>query len=248
MKLEKEKLDSARLQLILIIIVLLVVIIALVGFLYLWNKLRKANKLLVKRNEQKTLLVQEIHHRVKNNMQFVKSMLEMQIGIEDSESSSKSLEDVYRRIDAMSLVHEMLFIDEANMNLSIKDYLEKLIDFSTILYNKEKKISFNLNCVNVELPIDQIVSIGIICSELLTNSIKYAFVDQERPKISFDLTQNEDTYSISYSDNGIGMTEKEDNTRKTLGMRLIDIFSRQLNGEYSIQSTNGFNFKLNFKK
>jgi two-component sensor histidine kinase len=247
-KLEKEKLDSARLQLILIIIVLLVVIIALVGFLYLWNKLRKANKLLVKRNEQKTLLVQEIHHRVKNNMQFVKSMLEMQIGIEDSESSSKSLEDVYRRIDAMSLVHEMLFIDEANMNLSIKDYLEKLIDFSTILYNKEKKISFNLNCVNVELPIDQIVSIGIICSELLTNSIKYAFVDQERPKISFDLTQNEDTYSISYSDNGIGMTEKEDNTRKTLGMRLIDIFSRQLNGEYSIQSTNGFNFKLNFKK
>lgn len=247
-KLEKEKLDSARLQLILIIIVLLVVIIALVGFLYLWNKLRKANKLLVKRNEQKTLLVQEIHHRVKNNMQFVKSMLEMQIGIEDSESSSKSLEDVYRRIDAMSLVHEMLFIDEANMNLSIKDYIEKLIDFSNILYNKDQKISFNLNCVNVELPIDQIVSIGIICSELLTNSIKYAFVDQKRPKISFELTQNEDTYSISYSDNGIGMTEKEGDTRKTLGMRLIDIFSRQLNGEYSIQSSDGFNFNLKFKK
>lgn len=247
-KLEKEKLDSARLQLILIIIVLLVVIIALVGFLYLWNKLRKANKLLVKRNEQKTLLVQEIHHRVKNNMQFVKSMLEMQIGVEESESSTKSLEDVYRRIDAMSLVHEMLFIDEANLNLSIKDYLEKLVDFSTILYNKDHKITFNLSCVNVELPIDQIVSIGIICSELLTNSIKYAFQDHKEPKINFELTQNDGVYQINYSDNGIGMTEKEDDSRKTLGMRLIDIFSRQLNGEYKIQSNNGFNFSLEFKK
>lgn len=242
------ELENVKTRILFIAIILIVVISALIALFIFWMRLRKANKLLITRNNQKTLLVQEIHHRVKNNMQFVKSMLEMQIGVEDSESSSKSLEDVYRRIDAMSLVHEMLFIDEANMNLSIKDYLEKLIDFSNILYNKEQKISFNLSCVNVELPIDQIVSIGIICSELLTNSIKYAFVDQERPKISFDLTQNEDGYSINYSDNGVGMTEKEDDTRKTLGMRLIDIFSRQLNGEYTIQSINGFNFKLNFKK
>jgi two-component sensor histidine kinase len=175
-------------------------------------------------------------------------MLEMQIGVEESESSTKSLEDVYRRIDAMSLVHEMLFIDEANLNLSVKDYLEKLVDFSTILYNKDHKITFNLSCVNVELPIDQIVSIGIICSELLTNSIKYAFQDHKEPKINFELTQNDGIYQINYSDNGIGMTEKEDDSRKTLGMRLIDIFSRQLNGEYKIQSNNGFNFSLEFKK
>lgn len=242
------ELENVKTRVILIAIILLVVVSALIALFIFWMRLRMANKLLIIRNNQKTLLVQEIHHRVKNNMQFVKSMLEMQIGVEESESSTKSLEDVYRRIDAMSLVHEMLFIDEANMNLSIKDYLEKLIDFSNILYNKDHKIAFKLTCVNVELPIDQIVSIGIIATELLTNSIKYAFQDHQEPTISFELTQNGSNYQINYSDNGVGMTQKEEESRKTLGMRLIDIFSRQLNGEYSIYSDNGFHFDLKFKK
>lgn len=247
-KAKQKQLDlkNARNRIIIIISILLIVFIALATVVFLWIKLRVLNKKLVLKDKQKTILVQEIHHRVKNNLQFMKSMLEMQIGVSSHES--KSLEDVYRRVDAMSLVHEMLYIDDANMNLSIKDYLEKLIDFSNILYNKDQKITFNLKCVDVELPIDKIVSIGIICSELLSNSLKYAFVDQERPIISFELTQNEENYTVNYSDNGVGLVEKESDTRKTLGMRLIDIFSRQLNGEYSIHSTKGFNFVLNFKK
>ncbi len=246
-KLKQIELQNARTRILLVASLLIVVLLALIALVIFWLRLRKANKLLIKRNQQKTILVQEIHHRVKNNLQFVRSMLDMQIVADESKQSEKSLNDVSRRIDAMSLVHEMLFIEEEKMGVSIKSYLERLIGFSNTVFSKDVKIKFELVVENIEMPVEKIVAIGIICSELITNSVKHAFKDHEAPILKISLTKKNEIFQLKVSDNGNEINELKEDKLYNLGMRLIDIFSRQLNGTYEISMEKGYSYTLEFK-
>src|SRR6218665_3060565 len=246
-KRELKDLSSARMQILLIALVLLIVIIALAGLYYLWYKLKKSNNLLLKRNEQKSILVQEIHHRVKNNLQFVRSMLELQTNNTDSDEEAENLIDVSRRIGAMSLVHEMLYLESETIGLSLKDYLEKLVNHSADTFPQEIKVTFKLAVIDQEIPIDKLVAVGVICSELFTNSVKYAFTNSSNPIIQLAITKDErGNLFLSVEDNGTESIEESPNKHFSLGMRLIDIFCRQLNGVYTIDHSNGYSFQLKF--
>jgi len=244
-KREKSDLQNTRMQVWLIALVLFIVIAGLIVVYYLMYRLKKANKLLLKRNEQKSVLVQEIHHRVKNNLQFVRSMLELQTNNTESEEEAENLIDVSRRIAAMSLVHEMLYLEAEALGVSLKNYLEQLIYHSGDSFPQHVK--FTLSVVDRELPIEKLVAIGVICSELFTNSVKYAFINTPEPIIHLSITTETDgKLLLSVEDNGTENLQENTNKRSSLGLRMIDIFSRQLNGAYSIDRSKGYSFLLKF--
>lgn len=244
---KQRQLSSANDRILTFGIALFIVLSALSALFYLWRKLKIANKLLTRQNEQKTILVQEIHHRVKNNLQFVRSIIEMQSDLNDSGDSLDNLNDVSRRIDAMSLVHEMLYIEEEAMGISVKSYLERLVHLSQTMFDQNRSLNINVDVENIEIPVDKVVSIGIICSELITNSIKHAYNPQEDPKLIISLKKKDSSYHFEVSDNGSEKESSSTSERFGLGMRLVDIFSRQLNGTYQISRNEGYKYSLVFQ-
>jgi two-component sensor histidine kinase len=192
-------------------------------------------------------LTQEIHHRVKNNLQFMLAMIEMQINTTKNKTNKNVLKDTSRRINAMTLVHDMLYNKEKIERISVKAYVLELVQKINEMVNDNNfKIEFDIQIDEVNFNISDCVSIGMITSELLSNAIKYAFKNTKNPRIAVDLKYDTTTQNIIYTikDNGIGF---EKDTNPGLGLRLIDIFSRQLNGTYNFESQNGtsFNFQFN---
>ncbi len=250
---EKIKQDNKRKQIALkeeqtrssrYIVVVIVLVVLLLTVIFLLSRNRKLTHHLTVQNKEKDMLIQEVHHRVKNNLQFVKSILLLQATKRGE--GEQVLKDVSRRIDAMSLVHELLYSNNVSNHISVKNYLDKLIRYSEKLFVNKKPVRINLNIEDIELPIEQTVAIGIICSELLTNSVKYAFDAVEHPEFTIELLQKKDnTFIMNVHDNNLTSTNDQEYTG--LGMQLIDIFSRQLKGEYSINKKNGYYYHIKFK-
>ncbi len=253
------------------IIVLLFILLSSVFYLLLER--RKTNKKLLVKNEEKDVLIQEIHHRVKNNLQYVRSLMELQLSIISKTDDRTNLEDVSRRIQAMTLVHEMLYTETESQGISIKEYLGQLIENLSIGYNATPVIKIHFDILDVESSIADATSLGIICAELFNNSVKHAFKDVMEPLFSIKLSKVSRNLELIVEDNGkasmsdsilipneterdssipyekfdLNTTETEDEIRRKLGMRIIDIFARQIKGKYEVDNSNGFKFKLTFK-
>ena len=223
-----------------------VVLLSLVLFI-LWRKNRIQNQKLVEQNTQKTYLIQEIHHRVKNNLQFVKSILTLQQSL-DELSASETIEDITRRIDAVSMVHEMLYVENDRQEINVKEYVDKLLVTTSYLYQTENRIQYNVQIPLMDLSLEKVMALGIIVSELLANSVKHVFSSSESPEFTIKLELTEGDLCLDVFDNGKQKkSEKEDN-RVKLGMRIIDIFSRQLKGQYTIKQHKGYHFRLVFPR
>ncbi len=242
----------------------LVMVLVLLFAIYLFIKLRlyflkkeneklenivstRTSELKVSLNE-KTALIQEIHHRVKNNLQFIEAMLEMQVSSSKNTESQGALLSTSRRINAMILVHEMLYTKNNLESISLKRYLTELVSKIDEVINDNKiPIRFKIEVEDVNFNITDCVAIGMITSEILSNSIKYAFNGVNEPQISVLLGYLEKDKVIIYKvkDNGKGF-EKTD-TNSGFGLRLIDIFTRQLKGSYAIKNNNGLSFIFEFK-
>ena len=196
--------------------------------------------------EQITLL-QEVHHRVKNNLQFIAAMLKMQLNTIKGESDQKILRETSRRINAMSLVHEMLYTKEKLEYISLKEYVSELVaKLKEMVYDTDEPIMFKLDIDDVKFNINNCVAVGMITSEIISNAIKYAFLGIEHPTLSISLKYNKQESQIlfSISDNGNGIVLKD--KKSGLGFRLIDIFSRQMEAEYEVKKDNGvmYTFKI----
>lgn len=215
--------------------------------IYLLYKLYNSNKTLKQKNTEKDILIQEIHHRVKNNLQFVSSLMNMQINSIDNSNETQSLNDASRRIKAMALVHEMLYNQNEVQGVNIKQYLIELVDSINELVNSTSiPIKFNVNVDTIYFDVQKTVAVGMITSELISNSIKYAFTKTVNPAITVLLTHDASKAVYSIHDNGGGYLETNEE-RKKLGMRLVNIFSRQLKGEYTFENLNGYKYTITFK-
>lgn len=240
-ELEQKKVDNQRMFLFLSVLTVLILIIAVLFF-----RNRAANKKLSERNKEKDVLIQEIHHRVKNNLQFISSLLNMQRNSSQDEVEKHTLNDASRRIRAMALVHEMLYNHNDSNGISIKKYLEELILSLDQLVNSNKiPIAFKLDLEEHNFSVTESIALGMITSELVSNSMKYAFAGIENPCIEVKLSRTQNQIAFSLKDNGVGVKD-EKLIRKNLGTRLIDIFSRQLKGTYSIETNGGYWYKLQF--
>jgi two-component system, sensor histidine kinase PdtaS len=235
-----------QLYLVLLIIAMAVAMVLIVLLVY---KLRKSNAELRRKNIEKDSLVQEIHHRVKNNLQFISSLMSMQKKASASAEDTQTLIEASRRINAMALVHEMLYNQSEQKGISIKLYLNELVDSLNDLVNTDqRKITFDMNITEADFAVSQAIALGMITSEIISNSIKHAFQSTENPQVSVTLTEPEPgRFFYTIGDNGSGLKDDYDRG-KTLGMRLVDIFSRQLKGDYAITGKNGFEFSLAFNK
>lgn len=234
--------ENKRVYLFLIILLILLLTIA-----FLLYRIFVSNRILKEKFKEKEALVQEIHHRVKNNLQFVNSIINMQTNSLENNLEITVLSETARRIRSMALVHEMLYNKNNENGINMKQYLSELIkNIDDLVNTSRKKIDFLLDIDDITFDVSKATAIGMIVSELASNSLKHAFELTEHPAIKIELKQrNSLNYDLIYTDNGVGLPEKYSKTNK-IGMRLIDIFSRQIKGNYNFENNEGLTFNLEF--
>jgi len=217
---------------------------------YLFQIIKQRNKLtndLEKRNKQKDDLIQEVHHRVKNNLSFVSSLIEMQINSLTEGSKTDELKNASLRIESMSLVHQMLYNQDDIATVNLKSYIPELISYlkdSSIEYDG---IFFDLICDDIKVESATATAFGLIITEFVTNSFKHAFKEISNPKIKIELHKSNNDLILIMSDNGVGMNLENTESKKGFGMRIIDIFSRQINASVSFSFKKGTQLTLVMK-
>ncbi|WP_377473427.1 MAG: PAS domain S-box protein [Microcoleus anatoxicus] len=200
---------------------------------------------------EKEVLLKEIHHRVKNNMQVISSLLELQAQYIDDEATLFLFEESQSRIHSMALIHEQLYQSDNLARIDIQNYVENLaanLFQSFGLYNDS--IQINLNIEPIYLNIETAIPCGLIINELVSNSLKYAFIPTRKGEITINFLELVDTeFHLSIQDNGRGFPPGFDvENTETLGLRLVKMLAEQLDGEITIESKCGICYNILFKE
>ena len=221
------------------------VIVYIFGLLYHFSILRTFKELDAA-NYQKALLLKEVHHRVKNNLNVIASI----IGLQENRLEGKEKEELLKsksRIESIALVHEMLYRHENFESIAFKPYMQKLSELLLAMYASDKNIKMSIESDIKNMPLNIMVQLGIMVNELLTNSIKYAF-KEDKGEIFLVLKHIGEFYVLNYSDNGIGNESPEKLLEsKSLGMKLIHLTARQIKGYVKISSPKGLKYEIRFK-
>ncbi|MGB1044578.1 MAG: sensor histidine kinase [Flavobacteriaceae bacterium] len=205
--------------------------------------------------EQKNMLLKEVHHRVKNNLQTVSSLLSIQSRGVDDENTKKLLKNSQRRVLTMAMIHEMLYKKDEHVELvPLAPYLQELSESLIASSNAKNSLDINLelNIPDVNLKVDTIISLGLIVNEIITNSIKYAFNPKEKGIIYLKIEQHtEYTYQLNIGDNGVGFSkENSEKPSNSMGLKLIESLARQIKGDIKKSfdlEENGTHYTLTFK-
>ncbi|OHD05775.1 MAG: hypothetical protein A2086_13315 [Spirochaetes bacterium GWD1_27_9] len=211
---------------------------------------RKINEEKIKDSmEEKEVLLKEIYHRVKNNLQVVSSLLSLQAEKIENQEIVEAFKESQNRIRSISLVHEKLYQSENLSKIDFDGYIRDLIYNLIYSFNVDTNIKFNLNISNVFLNIDIAIPCGLIINEIISNSFKYAFPNGKKGEINLSLSQIENKIELSISDNGIGLPINIDIEKpKTLGLTLIKLLTYQLRGKMEIKNQDGVYYKIEFSE
>ena len=212
--------------------------------------MRKRAEIKIKKSlQEKNALLSEIHHRVKNNMNVIIGLLNLQSRKIDDLSSIIALQSCIKRIHSMALVHEKLYQSEDFTNINMKDYIETLVRELDYSYGRREEIFTNINVGEISIHIETAIPIGLIINELMTNATKHAFPEGRKGNIKILLNQlKENVYELSVNDDGIGMPKDFNlNTVDTLGLKLVHLLTKQLNGKISISTEKGTAFRMQIK-
>jgi len=205
---------------------------------------KSAEDVIVKSLREKEVMLKEIHHRVKNNLQIVSSLLELQAHQITDEATRALFSDSQSRVKSMALVHERLYRSTDLAHINYKIYLEELVEYLFSTFTR-KNIRYEIDADEIMLDIDSAVPSGIIINELVTNSLKYAFPDGREGLIRLSLRQHKDYVLLEVSDNGIGMPESMNLAdSKTLGLELVLALIEQLNASFELNRGNGTRFSI----
>lgn len=222
----------------------------LVGIITDITELKKSEQKLIDIIKEKKILIQELYHRTKNNMQVISSMIALQTLSCKDNRLKVILRDIDSRIKAMSLVHQKLYQSKDLSNICVSDYIKELTDMLLKGYERGRSVKVNIESDNIILLIDIAVPCGLVVNELITNSLKYAFSERSSGLISIDIKESESGYiDILYSDDGIGLAPGFDwrNTSSLGMMMMVSLVEHQLNGSIEIWSDNGMNCSIRFK-
>lgn len=225
-------------------------VLVVVGFL-IWmsrinKKIKHQSELLVKRNFQVETLIRELHHRVKNNLQVVSSLLSLQSNRLDDDAARDALEVGKSRVDAIAMIHQKLYLDDELAAIDIRDYLHNLSSTLAQSFGYEASIvHIQVNLEQVMFDIDKAIPLGLILNELLTNAFKHAFNQIQDPKVNIFLKSVEKELILTIEDNGIGMNEHtQKKSQLSFGMKLVATLVKQLKGRMEINATMGTKIKL----
>lgn len=215
------------------------------------TKLEFQNKTITKQKQEKEILLNEIHHRVKNNLQIVSGLLEMQSYTTDNNLLKEKLKDSQRRIQSIANVHNILYTNDQDVDINFSDFVDRLTDqiFSG-LKGSSDEISLDINIpVEIKFNIDLIIPLGLILNELFTNALKYAFCGGQAGKLSVQLELVERKYILTIKDNGPGVKGKSSPfENQSMGMMIIKSLAQQIKSELDYSYEKGAIFTLRFNK
>jgi PAS domain S-box-containing protein len=197
----------------------------------------------------KDMLMKEIHHRVKNNLAVIQSLLSLQMRDIHDEKSKEYFHDAQNRVKSMTMIHEILHGSDDLTKMKVKDYVKKFV--GTLLYNysiKAHRISLQYDIQDIILDVDTMIPLGLIINELVSNALKYAFPDNAEGELRISLRKaEENSYELTISDSGIGLPEGFDIEKaKSLGLLIVTSLVNQINGNLEISNKNGAEFRIIF--
>lgn len=211
-------------------------------------KLGKAYNELNLKNKQNELLLKEIHHRVKNNLELVKSLLALQSAQLEDSATKDAMMASQNRVQSMGIIHQKLYQGENLGSIEMKDYFINLGEGILDSFNAEDKVKIECAMDNLDLDVDTAVPIGLIVNELLTNALKYAFPKDGHGNILISLSQSTpETLTLKVADNGIGKVVGMSPTGTGFGSQLIQLLTQQLDGKMYEEQDNGTSVLFQFK-
>jgi PAS domain S-box-containing protein len=215
------------------------------------TELRNAENLIKNSLNEKDVLLREIHHRVKNNMQIISSLLNIQSDYIEDKKARLIFKESQNRIRSMTLVHENLYQSNDLAQINLGEYIKNLTQELLISFKKDPiNIKINVNFESIMLNMDTIIPCGLIITELVTNSLKYAFPDNQPGQINIDFKSiGTEEFMLCVGDNGIGIPEGMDfKENKTLGIMLVNSLVNQLDGTIKLDRSHGTLFKIKFRE
>lgn len=248
------------------IVIVIFIILLLLVYLY-YTKKKENNRIQKQKNDLENLLerlqesdeklnegliekdglIKEIHHRVKNNLQIIMSLLELKKDITQEEATKVILLESQTRIKAISIIHEILYHSDNFAYINFSEYLEYLVNYLLEAFNSYNKISYIPKIENIEISINQALPCGLIFNELFTNSIKHAFPNDMKGEIRVELDSIDNNIQLTVSDNGIGIPDNI-SFDNSLGLELIKRLTKQLDGTFEFFNAQGAVFKIKFSK
>jgi len=250
---EMQKENEARKKQLQIYGLVSIGLLALLSVFYiLLRNNRRKSRLLKKKNEQitavlneKEILLKEIHHRVKNNLQIISSLLRMQSRDLNDKGAKDALKESENRIHSMAMIHQDLYQEDDLSGVDMPGYIDKLMNH--VLYSfkrKDKAIDINKSVDDIKLDIDTVIPLGLILNELLTNSFKYAFNEKESGNINVELKEIENQLLLCVSDNGQKSFDDNEIQGTGFGSKMINALAKKLKAEIEIEKKDGYRINM----
>jgi two-component sensor histidine kinase len=209
------------------------------------GELEQINKSLLLKNHEKEILLKEVHHRVKNNMQIMISLLNIQSNSTESKNEKIILEDFQNRIRSMSLIHERLYLEKDVSNISLDNYIYELITSLSTSFRQQEHLEMYFDLAQIHINIDTAIPLGLMLNEMMTNALQHGIIDLKNGKISIVMSESEGIINLTFSDNGPGF-DYENYKGESFGLELIEILSSQIGGELNYIRSSGSHFNIEF--
>ena len=234
-------------------LLLLIATSSLAYLLYFRSKLnaelKKKNETIAQNLKEKDILLKEIHHRVKNNLQVVSSLLNLQSNYIEDEIALEAINEGKNRVSSMALIHQNLYTDADITTIETTQYFGELIDQLFDSYNiREQDITLEKNIASLRLDVDTMVPLGLIANELISNALKHAFDDNINGQLIITLQEVDNELHLSIKDNGKGMLENDFYLSESFGNKMIAVFIQKLEASLDIRQQNGTEFLLKIKE
>lgn len=208
---------------------------------------KKSSDEIVASLKEKEVLLKEIHHRVKNNLQIISSILNLQSSFVTDENTLEILQESRNRIRSMAIIHENLYRTEDFSSINFADYLYNLVTNLIASYRIHDVIHLKTDIDEIDLVLDQAIPCGLFVNELITNALKYAWKKEEEGTIFIKLKEVDSRVTLIIADDGIGLPANfEEMSSDTLGLQLVITLVEQLDGELVVNSENGTEYLINF--
>ncbi|WP_426431616.1 tetratricopeptide repeat-containing sensor histidine kinase [Winogradskyella sp. HB-48] len=243
-EIKETKLSRSRAIMIISLIGLGLLAIAAIALLRLNKKINSKNETITKALKDRELLLHETHHRVKNNLQMISSLLNLQSKYVKDNNVLEVLQNGRNRVQSMAILHKNLYAGEDLNMVNIQQYFEGLVDSILNSYKKtDKDVDLTIDAEKVIMDVESVIPLGLIVNELVTNSLKHAFPEsiKTKPEIILKMSEGEDFYTLKVADNGVGIQNDiiENGKQESFGQRLIKSLSKKLKASISITNDNG---------
>ena len=248
--LQNEKLKQQEIIQVFTLILAGVMIFVLLLVYRVFLRRKKYSLLLEKQNKEKEFLLKEIHHRVKNNLETISSLLSLQTAQVDNKELRDIMRESQNRVQSMGIIHQNLYLGENLAAIEMKNYFENLGGFIIDSFDMTDRVVLKFHMDTMELNVDRAIPIGLIVNELITNSLKYAFPNGRQGIIGIRMREENSILHLSITDNGVGMGENPQIRGTGFGSQLITLLTQQLDGKMTLNKQLGtevvFEFQLEY--